>query len=150
MISETYDIITLMFSDIPEFINLVVSQPPLVLTTYLMDIDVLFHHILQQYDVHLIEAISDSYMVTTFLHFYTSYTKPDPDSALLQIASGVPEPNGVRNVQQICLVARELISKSDASLPLRIGVHSGERHAYFSIRSHFTCGHYFQDHAQQA
>lgn len=69
VIPETYELITLMFSDIPGFPLFVAQQTPLAVTLFLRDLDEFFQKILPRFDVYEIESISDSHMVSNIQPF---------------------------------------------------------------------------------
>ncbi|XP_055351781.1 atrial natriuretic peptide receptor 1-like [Paramacrobiotus metropolitanus] len=109
VIPEMFELVTLMFTDMPDFGAYVARHPPLRATTVLAELDMLFHALLSQYAVYRVENISDSYM----------------------IASGVPVANGTQNVLEICSLAQAVMRRAPEKLsvyqelPIKVGIHSG-------------------------
>lgn len=61
--AESYDLVTLMFSDIPGFAEFVEVNLTTIVTQCLADLDMSFQKILINFDVQKMDAISDSYLV---------------------------------------------------------------------------------------
>ncbi|GAV05720.1 hypothetical protein RvY_15806-2 [Ramazzottius varieornatus] len=109
VLTEAFDCVTLMFSDMPEFGGIVTKSSPLQLIFLLNSVYSTIDQLLESFDVYKVETINDSYMVV----------------------SGLPQRNGDQHVVEISrmalsLIEIRLVSPVDgAPLHLRIGIHSG-------------------------
>ena len=109
---ETFDAVTVLFSDIVGFTHIASLATPMEIVVFLNDIYTLFDDIAQQFDMYKVATIGDAYMVS----------------------SGAPTRNGDRHATEICNLAVALLEGSTHfSLPnlpgehlqMRAGIHSG-------------------------
>ncbi|GAV02261.1 hypothetical protein RvY_12852 [Ramazzottius varieornatus] len=109
---ESYDSVTIYFSDIVGFTTISAAGTPLDVVGLLNNLYTMFDSILEKFDAYKVETIGDAYMV----------------------ASGLPVRNGNRHASEIALVSLQIKKDLDTfkiphqpndKLRLRIGVHSG-------------------------
>ncbi|XP_050412294.2 uncharacterized protein LOC126827125 [Patella vulgata] len=110
--AETYEEVTIFFSDIVGFTSISAACSPMEVVGLLNTLYLCFDTRLELYDVYKVETIGDAYMV----------------------ASGVPNRNGRRHVSEVATMSLDLAHHvthleiphlPDTLLRLRAGVHTG-------------------------
>ncbi len=112
VVAENFGMVTVMFSDVPDFNKITQRSAPLDIVLFLNELYTLMDDHIVMYDVYKVETIGCEYMV----------------------ASGVPSRNGDRHATELGRMGLDILRKvekmdivhlPDTKLDLRLGMHSG-------------------------
>ncbi|XP_055344268.1 atrial natriuretic peptide receptor 1-like [Paramacrobiotus metropolitanus] len=110
--AESFDSVSILFSDIPAFAEVLKSCPPIEIINILNNTHSAFDDVMHRFDAYKVETIGDCYM----------------------ISSGVPLRND-KHAVELCVLAHALLKTShsfragaaqDILLTVRIGIHTGQ------------------------
>ncbi|VDM56705.1 unnamed protein product [Angiostrongylus costaricensis] len=109
---ESYDSVTVFFSDVVGFTTIASKGSPMQVVTLLNDLYTLFDSAIEEHDVYKVETIGDGYLCV----------------------SGLPIRNGLQHIKEICDLSLELVAGlrnfcvpylSSQKVNIRVGIHSG-------------------------
>ncbi|RCN25621.1 putative phage head-tail adaptor [Ancylostoma caninum] len=109
---ETYESVTVFFSDVVSFTTIAGRGTPLQVVNLLNDLYTNFDSIIDMHDVYKVETIGDAYLCV----------------------SGLPKRNGKEHIKEICSMSLAFMDSlksfriphlPNEKLNLRIGIHSG-------------------------
>ncbi|KJH47404.1 adenylate/guanylate cyclase catalytic domain protein [Dictyocaulus viviparus] len=109
---ESYESVTVFFSDVVGFTTIASKGTPLQVVTLLNDLYTFFDNTIADHDVYKVETIGDGYLCV----------------------SGLPNRNGLEHIKEICDLSLELITGlrnfhvpyiPSENVNIRVGIHSG-------------------------
>ncbi|XP_071146737.1 uncharacterized protein [Mytilus edulis] len=110
--AETFDSVSIFFSDVVGFTEIAASSSPMQVVEFLNSMYSMFDERIDVYDVYKVETIGDAYMV----------------------ASGVPNRNGLKHAEEIATMGIDLVAsikqlkiphKKEEHIKIRVGIHTG-------------------------